>query len=95
MSLYYTAFNQIVLAPQHLPGKENRAADHLSRDALSSFLQLVPSAQHHPTPLPVELILALVTQRPDWTSASWRAVLRTGEPYCVFTTDIHVQVGAE
>ena len=67
---FFTAVYQLVLAPQHLPGKDNAAADHLSRDALSSFLQLVPNAHTEPTVLPGKLMQALVHQRPDWT---WRA----------------------
>ena len=53
--------------------KDNAAADHLSRDALSSFLQLAPNAHTEPTVLPGKLMQALVYQRPDWTSPTWRA----------------------
>ena len=81
---FFTAFYQMLLVPRHLPGRDNTAADHLSRDALSSFLQLVPTAQPQPTELPDALMQALVIQRPDWTSAAWRAALRstlhTGSP---------------
>lgn len=59
--LFFTVAYQLVLVPRHLPGKENTAADHLSRGALSSFLQLVPCARVHPTAHPVELVGALVT----------------------------------
>ena len=74
---FFTASHQIVLLPCHLPGRLNVAADHLSRDALPSFLQLVLQAKARPTPLAEDLMGALVTQQPDWTSASWRAVLRS------------------
>ena len=74
---FFTASYQLFLLPQHLPGKDNTAADHLSRDALSSFLQLIPHAKEPPTALSEALMAALVTQRSDWTSHSWRAVLRS------------------
>ena len=74
---FFTASHQLLLLPHHLPGRENTAADHLSRDALPLFLQIVPQAEEHPTPLSEELMAALVTQRPDWMSESWRAVLRS------------------
>ena len=74
---FFTAGHQLTLRPEHLPGRENVAADHLSRDALSSFMQLTPGAEPHPTTLPDDLVAALVTHRPDWTSSSWKAVLRS------------------
>ena len=73
---FFSAYYQIVLAPAHIPGKLNEAADHLSRDALSSFLQLVLEAQSQPTPLGEELLATLVLQQPDWTSENWRNMLR-------------------
>ena len=77
---FFTAAHQLRLAPLHLPGRENVAADHLSRNALQSFLQLVPSAESAPTPLPDPLMQALVRHRPDWTSQAWRDVLRSTLP---------------
>ena len=55
-AFFFTAFHQIILLPYHVPGKLNTAADHLSRDALSAFLQLVPGAMPLPKPLPEELM---------------------------------------
>jgi hypothetical protein len=49
------------------------AADHLLRDALSSFLQLIPGAKVDPTPLGADLMAALVTNQPHWTSEGWRS----------------------
>ena len=77
---FFTARYQLILLPKHLLGRENLAADHLSRDALSSFRQVVPHAKVEPTLLPENLMEALVQQRPDWTSASWRDVLRSSFP---------------
>ena len=79
---FFTARHQIVLVSSHIPGKLNTAADHLSRDGLSSFLQLVPGAKPHPSPLPQELVEALVLQQPDWTSKNWRSALHS-----IFHTD--------
>ena len=73
---FFTARYQIVLAPEHIPGKLNAAADSLSRDALPSFLQLMPKAKERPAPLPEELLEALVVRQPDWTSPTWRSVLQ-------------------
>lgn len=69
---FFTASHQLLLLPQHVPGKENIAA---SRDALPLFLQLVTHTKTRPTTLPEELMAALVSQRLDWTSANWRAML--------------------
>ena len=74
---FFTAYHQLLLEPVHLPGKQNEAADSLSRDDLTCFLQLVPAAQPHPTPMPDVLMQALVLHLPDWTSEAWMAVLRT------------------
>ena len=35
---FFVAHFQLVLAPAHIPGKQNVAADHLSRDALALLL---------------------------------------------------------
>ena len=59
---FFTAIHQIVLAPSHIPGKLNTAADMLSRDGLSSFLHLVPEAKSQPSLLPQELLEALVLE---------------------------------
>ena len=74
---FFTAHFQLYLAPEHLPGRLNTAADSLSRDDVALFFQLVPEASRLPTPLPVELLQALVLQRPDWMAAGWMCALRT------------------
>ena len=55
----------------HIPGKDNTAADALSRNSLSSFLQVVPDADKDPMPLPLALLELTVTEQPDWTSLHW------------------------
>ena len=74
---FFVAHYELVLSPKHIPGKLNEAADNLSRDSLSSFMQLVPGADRNPTSIGEELMAALVTQQPDWTSESWRMILRS------------------
>ena len=77
-SLFFlTAFHQLVLVPQLLPGTENRATDCLSRDALHSFQQLVLNAHPQPTMLPIPLMHALIHCHPDWTSQEWRAAFNS------------------
>ena len=71
LSFFLSHFDMIVFAV-HLPGKDNIAVDALSRDNLPLLRQQVTNAAKDPTPLPQELILALVTHQPDWTSESWK-----------------------
>ena len=61
---FFVAHYQLVLAPAHIPGKQNEAADHLSRDALSSA---GPGREGASNPA---RMAALVTQQQDWTSES-------------------------
>ena len=69
---FFLAHNSINIFAEHLPGNVNVAADALSRDNLPFFRQQVQQAAQLPTTLPQELILALVTHQPDWTSQKWR-----------------------
>ena len=55
----------------HVPGVSNVAADALSRDDHAHFLQVVPDAVEHPTPIPQGLVDLLVMDQPDWTSPRW------------------------
>ena len=71
LTFFLSHFNMILFA-EHLPGKDNVAADALSRDNIPLFRQQVTNAAEHPSQLPQELILALVTHQPDWTSNNWR-----------------------
>ena len=57
--------------------RENIAADALSHDNFPLFLQQVQHAAQQPTLIPEELIQALVTHRPDWTSQNWRTWFTT------------------
>ena len=72
---FFTASYDVVLVAQHIPGVENGAADALSRGNLPSFHAQEPAAQQTTSPIPQELLEALVHQRPDWTSQNWTALL--------------------
>ena len=69
---FFLAEFNIPIDTVHSPGKQNVAADSLSWDDFPSFFQVVPTASRTPTPLPPELLEALVHHQPDWRSASWR-----------------------
>ena len=70
---FFTASWNITVHATHIAGKENVAADALSRDNLPLFFQVVPqAASRRATPIPEELLDILVHQRPDWTSPAWR-----------------------
>ena len=69
---FFQAVFSLSLHAVHLAGKKNIAADGLSRDNLPLFFQQVPTAKSLPTPLPVELLKAIIHQRPDWTSKTWK-----------------------
>ena len=66
----YLALYDMTLFAVHLPGKDNTAVSALSRDNLPLFRQQINNTAEQPTPLPTEVILALVTNQPDWTSKS-------------------------
>ena len=68
----FTARHNVAIIAEHLPGKENGAADALSRCNLDLFFRQVPTANKDPAAIPQELLDVLVHQQPDWTSATWR-----------------------
>lgn len=51
---FFLSHYDMILVAEHLPGKDNIAADALSRDNLPLFRQQVDNAASHPTPLPPE-----------------------------------------
>ena len=72
---FFTATWEVSIHASHIAGKQNVAADALSRDNLPLFFQQVPQAAgREATKIPVELIKLLVLRQPDWTSASWRSL---------------------
>ena len=56
---------------KHIPGKENGAADALSRDRVSTFRSLFPQAPQRPVEIPCTLLELLFYQSLTWTSAHW------------------------
>jgi hypothetical protein len=66
-------FNLAIFAT-HVPGKENGAADALSRNNLPLFHAQVPRAAKVPSRIPPELLELLIHRQPDWTSADWRSL---------------------
>ena len=68
---FLTAHLSVHIHATHIPGQSNSAADALSRNCLHSFLQMVPEADRHPTPIPQVLVDMTVREQPDWTSVHW------------------------
>jgi hypothetical protein len=60
----------------HIAGKDNIAADAISRDNHKLFLQIYPGAAEQPTPIPPELRTALCQIAPNWICENWRKLLR-------------------
>ena len=60
---FFTAYYDIEVLAEHIPGVTNTTADHLSRNSMSLFFHLNPQAHPLLTPLPPPL-LAMLT--PPW-----------------------------
>jgi hypothetical protein len=74
---FFLASYNVILKGEHLPGVDNREADALSRDDDTTFLAQVPTAHPTRSPIPQELIEALVIQQPDWISDTWTELLKS------------------
>ena len=68
---FVAAHPDIQIHTNHVPGVENVAADALSRNRMSTFLQEVPAADPQPTAIPQALVDMTVMEQPDWTSPRW------------------------
>ena len=64
---FFVAHYDIHIICEHIAGSSNIAADHLSRNNISSF-SLYPQASLIPTPLPLSLLQIVTIPGPDWTS---------------------------
>ena len=62
---------------KHIAGKENRAADALSRDKASEFLSLVPQAPCSAQQLPEAIPELLWDRSITWTSPRWISLFET------------------
>ena len=71
---FFLAKWDIALTSQHIPGATNHAADALSRNNMQAFHSMMQDASPL-TAVPQMLWDLLVTERPDWTSVSWRSKL--------------------
>jgi len=68
---FITEHHHLSLEAVHLPGKINVAADALSHNNWSLFLQLSPGAMPDPSPIPDQTLRLLVEEQPDWTPTNW------------------------
>ncbi len=64
-----------VWVAKHLPGKQNVAANAISRGNLPLFFHQVPTAAREPTLIRQELVEIIGLHPPDWTSLFWRTQL--------------------
>ena len=64
---FFVAKHNLVLFAQHIPGVDSGAADALSRNNQRSFFMQVTVARKDPTPIPADLLEALVLRPQDWT----------------------------
>ena len=72
---FYAAFYQFDYCIVHVPGINNTLADAISRDNLSLFHSFLPQALRvHVPPMVLDLLL---TQDPDWGSATWTLLVNT------------------
>jgi hypothetical protein len=60
------------MSASHIAGKNNRAADALSRNELPSFFSIFPQANPHPAALPAQLLELLLDQQMLWISPRWK-----------------------
>jgi hypothetical protein len=68
---FVAAHHSIRIHATHLSGVDNIAADSLSRNNLSAFLQAVPDAARSPTPIPPELVEMVLKEQLVWSSPRW------------------------
>ena len=68
---FIAAIHNVRIQASHLPGASNVAADALSRNRVSQFVQVMPEAEKDPTAIPQPLINLTVREQPNWTSARW------------------------
>ena len=62
---------------RHISGKDNEAADALSRNQAALFLILFPQASPAPAPLPTALVELLTDTSLTWTSSRWESLFAT------------------
>ena len=73
---FMAAHFSITVKAFHIPGVEIIAADAISRNDLSRFMQATPEATPDPYPIPEKLVQMLVWLQPDWTSLLWAQLFK-------------------
>ena len=65
---FFTAYFDIILTADHIPGACNTTADELSRNNMENFFTMNPDASKVPIPLPTPTLEIISPDGPDWTS---------------------------
>ena len=68
---FFSAFFEITIRADHIPGVLNTAADKFSRNQVAQFLCSYPNASHIPTKIPISLLRIVSPVRLDWTSRAF------------------------
>lgn len=71
---FFQAYFKFDYKACHISGKDNEAADALSRNRLNVFLTIYPQAQGSPTQLPPQLGELLTDTSLTWTSPHWETL---------------------
>ena len=62
---------------RHVAGRDNTAADALSRDNADAFFAIFPQAPRAPVQPPPSLLELLLSHELSWTSPRWKSLLRS------------------
>jgi len=73
---FVSAHHSFAIRAVHIPGKNNTAADAISRNNLALFFTQVLTAQPQPCTIPQSVVDLVVRQRPDWLSPNWSRLFR-------------------
>ncbi len=68
---FIAATRDLNIRAVHIRGASNMAADALSRDNLARFRTCCPQAQLQGTPVPSDILDALLLREPDWLAREW------------------------
>ena len=66
---FYAAYHRFEFSATHIPGRENVAADALSRNNLHLFSILFPQVLYQPIPPTLQEVI--IQRSPDWSSNEW------------------------
>ena len=65
---FFTAYYDIALSANHIPGACNMTADQLSRNCMTTFFSMNPDASTVSIPLPAPILHIISPDGSDWTS---------------------------